>query len=216
MAYCEQCGIKNLPQALFCRNCAAPLPVPEREKLQPGFGYNIHQADCPHGLKLAPMDSREKLALLGSKKYLFVGNLLLILCAGILLMFNIFRTDHSLWEEILEEEAGLFGPRGQFFTAVYFMLFCLSLLTSGSPLYTRNTYRPRQLFLPMLLELLVFPIIGITVMTNLYFGDFLGTTLSPQGLSLLAVSLAALTLQWSLLREYKRLRKSGIYSYVAN
>lgn len=216
MSYCDKCGEKNLPRARYCGNCATPLPPPKQEKLRPGYGYNIHHLDCDHGLKIGPMDTQDKLNLLGKKKYLFLGNLFLILCAGFLLMFNIFKTDNPMWQEFLGQKAGLFGPNGQFFTALYFLFLCISLLIAGNPLYTRNTYNPRQLLFSMIMEALPFPIIGITIMGNFYFGDFLGTTLCTGGFFLLLVSLAGLIIQCMLIKEYKRLKKSGVYSYVAN
>lgn len=216
MSYCERCGEKNLPRARYCGNCAAPLPPPKREKLQPGYGYNIHKADCNHGLKIGPMDSREKLALLGTKKYIFIGNMSLLFLMGILLMFSVFKTGNLMWKEFLEEKTGLFGPNGQFFTAIYILLLYIALLITAKPLYTRNTFNPRQLYPAMFLELLLFPILGIPVWRNLYFGDFLGTTLSAGGYALLLFSLAALIGQIMLIGEYRALKKRGIYSYVAN
>lgn len=216
MSYCQRCGERNLPHARYCGSCAAPLPLPKREKLQPGFGYNIHHAECDHGLKLEPLEPGKKLALLGNHKYIYIGNLLMILWEIILLLFNVFRTDNLLWQEFLEQRAGLFGPRGQFFALLYFLLLCGALLTSANPLYTRNTYRPRQLYLPIIAEIFLFPILALPVWFNLYFGDFLGTTLCTGGYLLLSVSAVALILQYILIRKYKKMKKSGIYSYVAN
>ena len=216
MSYCQNCGEKNLPTAHFCKNCSTTLPSPEKEKLQPGYGYDIHKADCDHGLKIEPMSTRDKLALLGTKKLIYLGNLCLILCMGVLLMFPIFRTANPMWQEFLEQKAGLFGPKGQLITAVYFLLLCGAFLMAAIPLYTRNTYNPAQLLPAMVLEALVFPVIGLTLVGDLCFGEFLGTALCTGGFLLLITSLSALILQFRLMGEYKKMKTSGIYAYVAN
>ena len=216
MSYCQRCGEKNHPHSHSCINCGAELPGADREMLQPGYGYDIHATDCNHGLKLEPMDVSQKLDLLKNTKYLYLGNLLLIVCGAVLLVTNIFRTDNSLWQSFLEQKTGLFGPHGRFFTGIYFLLLLTSLLFAGKPLYTRNTYNPLQLLPSMILEVLLLPILGYTVWTNRYFGSFMGTTLSTGGRLLLIVCTLGLIVQLLLIPEYRRLKRSGVYSYVAN
>ena len=116
MSYCQRCGEKNLPHVKICENCGTPLPPDERERLQPGYGYDIHGVNCRHGLKLEPMKLEDKLAFLGNRKILYLGNLLLILLEIILLTTDLFRTGNPLWQAFLEERAGLFGPKGVNFT----------------------------------------------------------------------------------------------------
>ena len=215
MSYCQRCGEMNYHQARFCENCGTALPE-EGEKLQPGFGYDIHKVKCRHRLKIIYMPPGEKLSLLGKGKYLFLGNLALIVTASLLLMANLFRTDHPLWQEFLGEKTGLFGPGGQVFTGLYFLLLLLSLLMGGKPLYTRNTYQPSQLIPAILLELGLLLVLAGTTCMDLYFGEFRGTALTTGGYVLLMVSSAGLVLQGLLIREYKRLREKGLYVYVAN
>lgn len=216
MSYCQRCGEKNLWEAQFCENCGAELPPKDQERLQPGYGYDIHAAQCRHGLKLEPMTPAEKLALLGNRTYLYCGNLLLILFAGILLMTDLFRTDHLLWREFLEQRTGLFGPKGSFFTSLYFLSLLGALLFAGKPLYTRNTFDSRQLLPAMFLEALLLPILVFTVCTDGYFGGFMGTTLSTGGRLMVMVCVTAIVIQCLLIREYRRLKRSGVYHYVAN
>ncbi len=216
MSYCQRCGEKNLPGVPVCENCGAKLPSPDREQLQPGYGYNIHGVRCRHGLKLEPMSPGEKLALLGYSKYFFLGNLLLILLTGVLLMTNMFRTDNGQWQAYLEQEAGLFGPRGQVFTCVYILFLLAAGIIAAKPLYTRNTFNGRQLLPAMVLDALLLIILEVTVWTNGYFGDFLGTALAPGGRFAVMVCLLTPVVQWLLIREYHRLKRSGVYHYVAN
>lgn len=216
MSYCQRCGEKNLPGTQVCENCGKALSAPKEEHLQPGYGYDIHAVRCRHGLKLEPMSPGEKLALLGYGKYLFFGNLLLILLTGVLLMTNMFRTDNGQWQAYLEQEAGLFGPNGQFFVGLYILLLLVTVIIAAKPLYTRSTFNGRQLLPAMILNGLLPVILEITVWYNGYFGDFLGTALAPGGRFAVMVCLLTLIAQCFLIREYHRLKRSGVYHYVAN
>ena len=158
----------------------------------------------------------EKLDLLGSKKVLFIGNLLLILTVAALLLTDLFRTDNPLLTGVMEIRTGLFGPRGGFFIGLYFLAFLVSFFIAGNPLYSRNTYDPIQLLPAMILEVLLLPILCFTIWLDFYFGDYMGTALDTGGILLLLFSIGGLLLQFLLIRQYKKLRKSGVYSYVAN
>ncbi len=216
MSYCQRCGEKNLPSSQFCENCGTELPPKNREQLQPGYGYDIHGVDCRHGLKLEPMKPGEKLAFLGAKKFLYLGNLLLLLLEGFLLMTNLLHTSNSLWQDFLEEKAGLFGPNGTFFTCLYFILLIIALLLAAKPLYMRNTFDSRQLLPAMASECLLITVLALSDWFDLYFGTFMGTTLTTFGFLLIILCIAALAVQCLLIREYRRIKRSGVYHYVAN
>ncbi len=216
MSYCQRCGEKNLPCANVCENCGTPLPVEEKKRLQPGYGYDIHTVNCRHRLKIQPMSPVEKLSILGNKKFLFLGNLFLIIGISLLVLGNIFCIDNALLKNVVEKEAGLFGPGGRFFSGLYFLLVLSSLLFAVNPLYSRNTYKVIQLLPAMILEALILPLIGVPLWLDLYFGDYMGTSLAPGGYLLLMVCIAALVLQHILVKEYIKLKISGVYSYVAN
>ncbi len=216
MSYCQRCGEKNLPHADVCENCGAPLPIEERTNLQPGYGYNIHTANCRHRLKIQPMPLGEKLELLGNKKFLFLGNLFLDLGISLLLLGKIFRIDNPLLKDVIEKNAGLFGPKGDFFTAVYCLLILASILLAAHPVFTRCTYKVTQLLPAMLLEFLILPLTAIALWSDLYFGDYMGTSLAPGGYLLLILCVISLSSRYILSKEYLWLRRSGVYSYVAN
>ena len=216
MSYCQRCGEKNLSSALFCENCGTELPPQNSERLQPGYGYDIHAANCHHGLKLEPMSLREKLSLLGNWKYLYLGSLLLLLVEAVLTTGNLLRTGNPLWQDILVERAGLFGPKGTYFTCLYILLLLAALLLSAKPLYSRNTYDSRQLLLAMISECLLIAILLLSNWMELYFGTFMGTALTSLGILLILLCTANLILRCLLIREYRRIKRSGIYHYVAN
>ncbi len=216
MSYCQHCGEKNLPYISHCENCGAPLPVEEGERLQPGYGYDIHAVDCRHRLKIEPMLPMDKLSILGKETTLFVGNLLTMVLIALLLLTDVFRSSNPLLKDVVEESSGLFGPAGRFFTGLFFLLYLASFMMTLIPLYTRNTYNASQLIPAMVLELMI-PLIALgALLSDFFFGSYMGTTLTINGCILLLLCAAALVLQYLLIREYKWLKKSGIYSYVAN
>ena len=216
MSYCQRCGEKNLPHVKICENCGTPLPPDERERLQPGYGYDIHGVDCRHGLKLEPMRPTEKLAFLGSRKLLYLGNLLLLLLETLLLTTDLFSTGNPLWQAFLEERAGLFGPKGVYFTCLYFIVSLVTLLLAAKPLYTRNTYDSRQLLPAMVSECLLIAILLLSDRLELHFGTFMGTALTPFGFGMILLCVAGLVAPCLLIREYRRIKRSGVYRYVAN
>ncbi len=216
MSYCQRCGEKNLSSAQFCENCGASLPPKDRELLQPGYGYDIHEVNCRHGLKLEPMRAEEKLCFLGRKKLLYLGNLLLILLEGLLLTANLLRTDNPLWQDFLKEKTGLFGPRGLYFTCLYCLLLMVVLLIAARPLYTRHPFDGRQLLPAMVAECGLIGLLLVSDWFDLYFGTFMGTGLTALGFLLIGVCMAALGVQCLLIREYRCIKRSGVYCYVAN
>ena len=216
MKYCPRCKAENPSHASFCANCDAPLPRKDREHSRSEYDYDIHMADYRHKLKIEAMDPGEKLALLGGKKWLFLGNLFLILIISALLFCHTFCTDNGLLNGVVRKYTGLFGPNGELFTGLYILALLITLFIAANPLFTRNTYDAPQLIPTMVLEFLLLPILGITVWTDGYFGDFMGTKLSTGGFLLLTACLGALILQILLIRTYRLVRKSGVYSYVAN
>lgn len=216
MSYCQRCGEKNLPHADFCENCGTPLPVREQELPCPGYRYDIHKTNCRHRLKIEPMSPTEKLSLLGSKQILFLGNLVLMAVISIFLLTNIFRSGNPLLKDIMNEKAGLFGPKGGSITGLYFLGFIVAVLFTVKPLFTRNTYNTIQLLPVMLLEFLLFPLVGIAIWKNYYFGDYMGTVLTINGAIVLLLAVVALAMQISLIRGYRKLKRMGIYPYVAN
>lgn len=216
MSYCQRCGEKNKSGAQFCGNCGTALPPDEAEKLQPGYGYDIHSTDCKHRLKLEPMTVRSKLTLLGQAQFYYLADLLLIAITMFLLLHDLFCTDIPLWQEYIGRRTGLFGPDGTFLSIVYFFLLMAALSIAARPLYTRCTYNSKQLLLPLLLQAMLPPIIGFTALTDRYFGSYLGTTPTTAGWVLSALCVVSCVLHCFLVRHYRQLKRSGVYHYVAN
>ncbi len=216
MSYCQRCGEKNLPSAQVCENCGTALPPKDREQLQPGYGYDIHGVDCHHGLKLEPMSPGQKLTFLGEWKPIYCGNLLLILLEGLLLTTKLFRTENSLWQGFFEERCGLFGPNGSLFTCLTVLFLSVVLLIAANPLYTRNTFNPRQLLPAMMTEAFLMLLLCLTTWLDLYFGSFVKTTLTPYGFLLIGLCVGSIVVQCLLIRKYRQIKRSGVYDYVAN
>ena len=156
------------------------------------------------------------MAFLGKRKYMYLGNLLLILLEGFLITRKLFCTDNPLWQDFLEAKTGLFGPDGIYFTCLYFLLLVLAMLIATKPLYARNTFDSRQLLPAMVSECLLIAILLLSDWMELHFGTFMGTTLTTSGFLLIILCIAALAVQCLLIREYRRIKRSGVYHYVAN
>jgi hypothetical protein len=211
MSYCQRCGEKNKPGGQFCGNCGAPLPIEQEPPVQ---SDSPKQPAPKHEMKLDYMPTGQKLSLLGKARSLYLINLLLVFLAAILMMKDLFSTDLIRWQTILGEETGLFGPDGKKLAILYFLLLSLSLIYAACPLYTRNTYNTRQLLPAMALELVLIPTLLLPMLTDGYFGLYLGTTLTQSGKLLLLCCVVAVILQGILIGNYRKLKRKGVYTYV--